>query len=230
MKKPAAPVAAAEPATPAAPATAAQPAARAASDVLARTAIYAVLVVGALVTLFPYLLVVLTAFKDRSELFATQPWLPAVPPSPDSLDRLAQSGFFRFVGNTALMTAVLTVGQLVFTTFAAYAFARLRFKGREFLFWCYLATMMVPNVVTMIPLFLIMRQMHVVNTWAGLVAPYILGSSSAPFPPSSRTPPVSTAPGRSPSSGGCCCRSPVPHSARWPSSPSCRAGTTSSGR
>ncbi len=143
---------------------------------LGRTAIYAVLVIGAGLTLFPYLLVVLTAFKDRGELFSTRPWLPALPPSMDSLERLADSGFFRYVGNTALMTVVLTAGQLVFTTFAAYAFARLRFWGREFLFWCYLATMMVPNAVTMIPLFLIMRQMHIVNTWSGLIAPYVLGT------------------------------------------------------
>lgn len=138
--------------------------------------IYAALTVGAFLTLFPYLLVVLTSFKDRGELFATKPWLPAVPPSTDSFHRLADSGFLTYVGHTALMTAVLTVGQLVFTTFAAYAFARMEFRGRDLLFWCYLATMMVPNVVTMIPLFLIMRQLHMVNTWFGLLAPYILGT------------------------------------------------------
>ncbi|WP_327291897.1 carbohydrate ABC transporter permease [Streptomyces sp. NBC_01198] len=141
-----------------------------------KPAIYGVLSVGAFLTLFPYLLVVLTTFKTRSDLYSTKPWLPAVPPSLDSLHRLADSGFLTYVGHTALMTAVLTVGQLTFTTFAAYAFARMEFRGREVLFWCYLATMMVPNVVTMIPLFLIMRQLHLVNTWFGLLAPYILGT------------------------------------------------------
>jgi len=141
-----------------------------------KPAMYGALTVGAFLTLFPYLLVVLTTFKTRSDLFSTKPWLPAVPPSTDSLRRLADSGFLTYVGHTALMTAVLTVGQLIFTTFAAYAFARMEFRGRELLFWCYLATMMVPNVVTMIPLFLIMRQIHMVNTWFGLLAPYILGT------------------------------------------------------
>ncbi|MEV6103990.1 carbohydrate ABC transporter permease [Streptomyces sp. NPDC051940] len=141
-----------------------------------RPVIYAVLTVGAFLTLFPYLLVVLTAFKDRGQLYSTEPWLPALPPSMDSLDRLVDSGFLTYVGHTALMTALLTAGQLVFTTFAAYAFARMRFKGREVLFWCYLATMMVPNVVTMIPLFLIMRELDLVNTWFGLLAPYLLGT------------------------------------------------------
>ena len=143
---------------------------------LKKTAIYGVLTVGAFVTLFPYLLVVLTAFKDRGQLYSTKPWLPGIPPSLDSMHRLIDSGFLHYIGHTVLMTVVLTTGQLVFTTFAAYAFARMEFRGREVLFWCYLATMMVPNVVTMIPLFLIMRQLHLVNTWFGLLAPYILGT------------------------------------------------------
>lgn len=138
--------------------------------------IYVALVLGAAVTLFPYLLVALTAFKDRGQLFSSAPWLPAFPPTNSNIDKLIDSGFLSYVGNTALMTTVLTLGQLVFTTFAAYAFARMKFKGREFLFWCYLATMMVPNAVTMIPLFLIMREMELVNTWFGLLAPYLLGT------------------------------------------------------
>lgn len=141
-----------------------------------RTALYATLVVGAFVSVFPYLLVALTALKTPRQLSRTEPWEPGLPPTFANLDRVLHSGFAGYLGNTLLMTAALTAGQLVFTTFAAYAFARLRFRGRDVLFWLYVATMMVPSAVTMIPLFLIMRELHLVNTWWGLLAPYLLGT------------------------------------------------------
>ena len=128
-----------------------------------RTALYATLVAGAFVSVFPYLLVALTALKTPRQLSSTEPWEPGLPPTFANLDRVLHSGFAGYLGNTVQMTAALTAGQLVFTTFAAYAFARLRFRGRDVLFWLYVATMMVPSAVTMIPLFLIMRELHLVN-------------------------------------------------------------------
>ncbi|WP_084958459.1 carbohydrate ABC transporter permease [Thermoactinospora rubra] len=141
-----------------------------------RTLLYAVLIVGVFVSVFPYLLVVLTALKTGVQLSTTQPWEPGLPPTTANLERILAGDFPRALLNTVLMTAALTAGQLVFTTFAAYAFARLRFRGREPLFWLYVATMMVPSAVTVIPLFLIMRQLDLVNTWWGLLVPYLLGT------------------------------------------------------
>jgi multiple sugar transport system permease protein len=141
-----------------------------------RFLLYAVLVAGAFVSVFPYLLVVLTAFKTQSQLHTTDPWLPSIPPTTANLEKLLAGEFPRAILNTLLMTLALTAGQLVFTTFAAYAFARLRFRGREVLFWLFVATMMVPVAVTVIPLFLIMQQLGLINTWGGLLVPYILGT------------------------------------------------------
>jgi multiple sugar transport system permease protein len=64
---------------------------------------------------------------------------------------------------------------------AAYAFARLEFPGRDLLFWVYLATLMVPPVVTVVPLYLMMVQLGLRNTFSGLVLPYLLGSPYAVF-------------------------------------------------
>jgi multiple sugar transport system permease protein len=64
---------------------------------------------------------------------------------------------------------------------AAYAFARLEFRGRDLLFWVYLGTLMVPPVVTVVPLYLMMVQLGLRNTFAGLVLPYLLGSPYAVF-------------------------------------------------
>jgi multiple sugar transport system permease protein len=141
-----------------------------------RTALYATLVLGALMSVFPYWLVISTALKTRAELFSAPPWAPPSDPTLANITALLTSEFARSILNTMMFAAILTAGQLVFTTLAAYAFARLEFRGRDTLFWLYLATLMVPNVVTLIPLFLIMRELDIVNTWYGLVAPYVFGT------------------------------------------------------
>ncbi|WP_214324527.1 carbohydrate ABC transporter permease [Nonomuraea sediminis] len=141
-----------------------------------RILLYATLVIGSIISVFPYLLVVLTAFKTQTQLHSTQPWLPGNPPTTDNLAALLGGEFPHYILNTLLMTLALTIGQLVFTTFAAYAFARLRFRGRDVLFWVFVATMMVPVAVTVIPLFLIMQKLGLINTWGGLLVPYILGT------------------------------------------------------
>jgi multiple sugar transport system permease protein len=138
--------------------------------------VYLTLTLGAIVSLFPYLLVALTAFKSQKQLYSTRPWVPGIPPTVEKFQALLTSTFSSYIWHTVLMTVALTAGQLVFTTFAAYAFARLEFRGRDALFWLYVATLMVPNVVTIIPLFLIMRELGAINTWFGLLAPYILGT------------------------------------------------------
>jgi multiple sugar transport system permease protein len=146
------------------------------SRVLRSGAVYLILALGAIVALFPYLLIALTAFKSQGQLYSGKPWLPSFPPTLANFRALFDLAFPKYLWNTVLMTVALTAGQLVFTTFAAYAFARLEFRGRDILFWLYVATLMVPNVVTIIPLFLIMQQLGAINTWFGLLAPYILGT------------------------------------------------------
>ncbi len=144
-------------------------------------ACYAVLLVGSALAVFPYLLVILTAFKGPGQLFSTLPWEPGVPPSVDAFDRLFAAGFGRYLANTVMVTVAITVIQLVCSVMAAYAFARIRFPGREALFWVYLSTLMVPPVVTMIPLYLIMQRLGLIDSWAALILPTALGSPYAIF-------------------------------------------------
>ena len=142
---------------------------------------YAVLVAGCVFAIFPYYLTLLTAFKGPGQLFATAPWEPGWPPSTAAFDRLFGSGFGGYLVNTIAVTVGITVGQLVFAVLAAYAFARLSFPGRDTLFWVYLSTLMVPPVVTMIPLYLMMQRLGLVDTWAGLMLPTMLGTPYAIF-------------------------------------------------
>jgi multiple sugar transport system permease protein len=94
---------------------------------------------------------------------------------------LAGAGFGRALAVTALMTAVILLGQLTFSVLAAYAFARLHFPGRDTLFWLYIATLMVPGTVTVVPLYLMMAQVGLRNTFWALVLPFLFGSPYAIF-------------------------------------------------
>lgn len=83
--------------------------------------------------------------------------------------------------NTLIYTLLLTAGQLFFSSLAAYAFARLKFPGRDFLFSLILASTMIPAMVLFIPNFILIRQLGWINTFQGMVAPSILMTPFAVF-------------------------------------------------
>lgn len=86
----------------------------------------------------------------------------------------AEINFLRALGNSVLFTTIIVVLQVSFAAMAAYAFARLRFPGRKTLFALFLASMMVPGVVTFIPNFILIKELGWLNTMAGMVAPFCL--------------------------------------------------------
>ncbi|AWB87548.1 carbohydrate ABC transporter permease [Mycetocola zhujimingii] len=153
------------------------------SRVLTSIGAYVVLTLAAVVTLGPFLLSVLTAFKSPGQ-FASDGSLTA--PAPFLLDNFvtlltgpAEFGNAIFV--TVAVTAVIVVFQLGFSVLAAYAFARIDFAGRRVLFWAYLSGLMVPNIVLVIPLYLMMVELGLRNTFWGLVLPFMFGSPYAIF-------------------------------------------------
>jgi multiple sugar transport system permease protein len=143
--------------------------------------IYAGLVAGGVVTLLPFLLGLLTSFTSAHQFATGTPLQLPRPPTLANYTDLTGSGFGRAAAVTALMTAVILLGQLTFSVLAAYAFARLDFRGRDALFWVYLATLMVPGTVTVVPLYLMMAQMGLRNTFWALVLPFVFGSPYAIF-------------------------------------------------
>jgi multiple sugar transport system permease protein len=146
-------------------------------------ATYLLLVLGAVLTLAPFVLSVMTALKSPRQ-FASRPLLS--PPDPPTVANFTDllGGRYDFVSPiivTAQVVAVILVGQLLFSVFAAYAFARLRFPGRDALFWVYLATLMVPQAVTIIPLYTMFADLGIRNTFWALVLPQVFGSPYAIF-------------------------------------------------
>jgi multiple sugar transport system permease protein len=151
---------------------------------LSLAATYAVLLIAAVLTLAPFALSVITALKTPRQFVQDG---PLAAPSPVTLENFralfttGDGGFVTPIVVTVQMVLVILVGQLVFSVLAAYAFALLRFPGRDLLFWVYVATLMVPQVVVVVPLYLMMSSMDMRNTFWALVLPFVLGSPYAIF-------------------------------------------------
>ena len=143
--------------------------------------VYAGLLAGALVTLAPFVLGLLTSFTSAHQFATGTPLSWPRPPTLTNYANLGGAGFGRALAVTTLMTAVILLGQISSSVLAAYAFARLRFPGRDALFWVYLATLMVPGSVTVVPLYLMMAQLGLRNTFWALVLPFVFGSPYAIF-------------------------------------------------
>ncbi|WP_343600465.1 carbohydrate ABC transporter permease [Mycobacterium sp.] len=144
-------------------------------------AVYAGLGLGAVITLAPFALGLLTSFTSARQFATGTPLSWPRPPTSANYADLAGAGFGRALAVTGLMTAVIVVGQLSFSVLAAYAFARLRFPGRDALFWVYIATLMVPATVTVVPLYVMMAHVGLRNTFWALVLPFVFGSPYAIF-------------------------------------------------
>jgi multiple sugar transport system permease protein len=144
-------------------------------------AIYPLLGIGAVTTLAPFVFGVMTSFTSARQFATGTPLQLPDPPTLANYTGLADAGFGRVIAVTALMTAVIVLGQLTFSVLAAYAFARLRFRGRDVLFWVYVATLMVPPTVTIVPMYLMMAQAGLRNTFWALVLPFVFGSPYAIF-------------------------------------------------
>jgi len=104
------------------------------SRVISGAVIYPGLAIGALITLAPFTLGLLTSFTSAREFNTESPLSLPRPPTVQSYTGIADAGFGRALIVTALMTMVILVGQMTFSVLAAYAFARLRFPGRDVLF------------------------------------------------------------------------------------------------
>jgi multiple sugar transport system permease protein len=138
--------------------------------------LYLVLLAGALLSVGPYLMTVNAAFKSKQEILTSDPWTPPADPILSNFAEVwSRYDFAQFVLNSCVVAVAVTVGQLVFSTLAAYAFARLDFPGRDQLFWAYIATLMVPQIVTLVPTFIIVRELGLVDTHLGLILPFVFG-------------------------------------------------------
>ncbi len=143
---------------------------------------YAVLIAGALITVLPLVFSIVTSLRSERDLLLNGSLSIPEGITFDNYVRLfTEHDFIVPLLVTLQVVLVMVIGQFLSSILAAYAFARLEFPGREVLFWSYIATMMIPAIVTMIPLFSMLSQWGIRNTFAGIVVPFMLGSPYAIF-------------------------------------------------
>ena len=136
---------------------------------LAQLGVQAFLAAGALVVLLPYLWMVSASLKFEEDIFRVGPdVIPTRIRWQNYADAWNQYPLGRWMLNTFLVASIETVSTVVTSVLAGFAFARLRFWGRDTLFYLYLAAMMVPIQVTLIPSFIIVRQLGLLNTYQGI--------------------------------------------------------------
>lgn len=142
--------------------------------VTVRAAAYAILTAGAVLVIFPFIWMVLTSFKDYFEAISPQPQLfPKVWLWQNYVDAWNAAPFARYFANTLFVASASTLGMLVTSVPAAYAFARMRFPGRGLLFLAFLATMMIPSEVTLIPNYITISRLKWLDTYQALIVPFL---------------------------------------------------------
>ena len=139
--------------------------------------IYLSLTVGGITMILPFLWMISTSLKSYNSIFifnfADIQWIPKSIYWKNYVDVWKVVPFARFYLNSIFVCVAVTFGQVATSAFAAYAFARLKFPGRDKLFFAYLATMMIPGSVTMIPVFALMRTFGWIDTYKALIIPSI---------------------------------------------------------
>ena len=146
---------------------------------LLRIGLYVVALGLSVVFLFPLVWAVGASLKPLLEVYRYPPSLLFWPLRWDNYtEAIAKLPFLRFITNTLMISTAATLGQVLSASMVGYAFARLRWRGRNFWFVCLLATMMLPGQVLLIPNYLIFKNLGWVNTYKPLIVPAWLGGGA----------------------------------------------------
>ncbi|MDQ1642135.1 MAG: multiple sugar transport system permease protein [Actinomycetota bacterium] len=148
----------------------------AAGEAHAQPWIYAVLGGGLVVLVGPFLWMLLGSFRPNRELQQVPPtWLPQHPTLDNYRQLFRLLNFPQFFFNSALVAVTITLGNLIFCSMLGYALAKLRFPGKRTIFALVLGTLMIPGVVTFVPLFVLVSNLGMANSYPGLIFPFLAG-------------------------------------------------------
>lgn len=140
----------------------------------ARPLSYAVLTAGLAVWLMPFAWMVLGSFKTQDEIFADPPtWWPRSPTGGNFTRWLTELHFGTYFTNSLVVAVITVLGNLLFCSMVGYALAKMDFAGKRILLGVVLVTIMVPGVVTFVPLFVIVAKIGILNTYGALVLPFL---------------------------------------------------------
>lgn len=141
--------------------------------------IYAIATFVGILFALPFLWTIGSSLKPLTEIFMFPPTLwPLEPRWQNYADVFRIAPFWRFIYNTAYITALAMIGQILSASAVAYGFSRFRFPGRDFLFLVVLSTMMLPWQVTIVPTFILFRYLGWINTFYPLIVPSFFGGGA----------------------------------------------------
>lgn len=144
--------------------------------ILSRFSAHIVLIVASLFFMLPFIWMVSTSLKPLSQVFTFPPeWIPKPFMWSNYLDAMSYIPFFTYFKNTLLITIFSTIGAVISCPIVAYSFAKLKWPGRNILFFITIGVMMIPGQVTMIPLFLLFEKIGLVGTPYPLIIPAFFG-------------------------------------------------------
>ena len=145
---------------------------------------YFLVILVALIVILPFLWMIVSAFKSQRELFAYPPSFFPKNWKVENFVEAATRGsisFFRMFLNTMMIAVPTTVFNIIFSSMAGYAFARLRFPFRNAIFMVFIASMMVPYAITLIPRFLLFKDLGFYDTYIPLIVPVMFGTAFSIF-------------------------------------------------
>lgn len=139
------------------------------NNAVSRTILYVMLGLLTLVTLLPFIWMISASLKTDAEVFSVPiKWIPSNPQW-KNYAKIWEINFALFTFNSFKLSLIITIIQVLTSSFAAYGFAKCRFPGRETLFFLYIATIAIPWQVYMLPQYVQMRMLHLTNTHTGYV-------------------------------------------------------------
>ncbi len=142
-----------------------------------RLVVLIILSAGAVVMMLPVAWLISTSLKEPGQIFRFPPeWIPNPVRWRNYPDALTALPFERYILNTLFITGSNMIGVLLSSSLAAYGFARLRFPGRDVIFWMLLSTLMLPQAVILIPRYIEFRQLGWIDTYRPLIVPNFFGA------------------------------------------------------
>lgn len=139
--------------------------------------VYLILAVGAVLVISPFIWMLSTSLKDIKEVYKFPPVLiPALPQWENYLEVWQVAKFPRYFLNSFIVAISITIGMLFTSSTAAFAFARMKFRGKNVLFYLVLGTMMIPSEILLIPNYVIMSRLDWTNKYQALILPFLAGA------------------------------------------------------
>ena len=137
--------------------------------------LYTVVTLGFVAVITPFVWMILGSFKPQGELLRVPPtWWPESPTLDNYRSLFSKQSFLRYFFNSTIVAVVITVANVTFSSMVGYALAKLKFRGKKLVFALVMGTLMIPGMVTFVPLFMLVANLGMVDSYPGLILPFLV--------------------------------------------------------